>query len=625
MKDLQSQLDKLQKLIELKDAQLARLQADLSTQQAPATAGAALQAGQPAEAAPAATSAPAASATEPAATQAPEAAAEPKPAVAPETKPAPAAAPAPAEEPQVSLLDEILANPVWLGAIAGSTLLVLLVLLMVLSRRNAAKQQAAEDAQTAEALEPGLGDDLDLTGSGLEGWDVSEAKEKSAEVQSAVSAQATQPSGDALGEADIYIAYGRFNQAAEMLQGAIYDEPQRADLRLKLMEVYAETGDREGFARQERELREIGGAEAEVEQLKSRYPGMVALAVVGGGLAAAATATDELENFSLDDLELDEPVIPAPAAQPAVADAGLDDAFDLALDDLAFDEVEPEVQKKEESDELSLDDFDLGAELGLVDSSATAASAEDELAFDLDLQADSALEPVAKASSDELTDFSFDLENDASLPAEDELAFDLDLRADSALEPVAKASSDELTDFSFDLENDASLQSLGEDDFVLDLADEPASLAGVSAEEFSFDLDGDAAVPQASELPDDFDLSLASDASLMAEGETPALQLDEADAELDRLVESVGEPQDEASPFVSEQAPVSASSLDDGESDDEFDFLSGADEAATKLDLARAYIDMGDAEGARDILGEVIAEGNDNQQQEARELLGRIA
>ncbi|MBO3274551.1 FimV family protein [Pseudomonas schmalbachii] len=590
MKDLQSQLDKLQKLIELKDAQLARLQADLSTQPAPATADAAPQTGQPAEPAPVAAApaaaegaSPAASATEPAAAQAPEAAVEPKPAAAPETKPAPAAAPAPAEEPQVSLLDEILANPVWLGAIAGSTLLVLLVLLMVLSRRNAAKQQAAEGAQAAdESLEPGLSDDLDLTGSGLEGWDVSEAKEKNAEAQSAVSAQASQPSGDALGEADIYIAYGRFNQAAEMLQSAIYDEPQRTDLRLKLMEVHAETGDREGFARQEKELREIGGAETEVEQLKSRYPGMVALAAVGGGLAAAAAATDELENFSLDDLELDEPVIPAPAAQPVVADAGLDDAFDLALDDLAFDEPEPEVQKEEEGD-LSLEDFDLGAELGLVDSAPTAAPADDELAFDLDLQADSALEPIAK-------------------------------------EPV-----DELADFSFDLENDPSLQSLGEDDFVLDLADESAPLAGVSAEEFSFDLESDAAAPQASELPDDFDLSLASDASLMAEGETPALQSDEAGAELDRLVESVGEPEDEVSPFVAEQASMSASSLDDGESDDEFDFLSGADEAATKLDLARAYIDMGDAEGARDILGEVISEGNDNQQQEARELLGRIA
>ncbi|MCO2146973.1 tetratricopeptide repeat protein, partial [Pseudomonas aeruginosa] len=57
----------------------------------------------------------------------------------------------------------------------------------------------------------------------------------------------------------------------------------------------------------------------------------------------------------------------------------------------------------------------------------------------------------------------------------------------------------------------------------------------------------------------------------------------------------------------------------------DFDFLSGADEAATKLDLARAYIDMGDSEGARDILDEVLAEGNDSQQAEARELLERLA
>jgi len=59
--------------------------------------------------------------------------------------------------------------------------------------------------------------------------------------------------------------------------------------------------------------------------------------------------------------------------------------------------------------------------------------------------------------------------------------------------------------------------------------------------------------------------------------------------------------------------------------DEDFDFLSGTDETATKLDLARAYIDMGDAEGARDILEEVIAEGSDTQQQEARELIGKLA
>jgi pilus assembly protein FimV len=48
-------------------------------------------------------------------------------------------------------------------------------------------------------------------------------------------------------------------------------------------------------------------------------------------------------------------------------------------------------------------------------------------------------------------------------------------------------------------------------------------------------------------------------------------------------------------------------------------------EVGTKLDLARAYIDMGDPEGARSILNEVIDEGGDSQQQEARQLLEELS
>lgn len=48
------------------------------------------------------------------------------------------------------------------------------------------------------------------------------------------------------------------------------------------------------------------------------------------------------------------------------------------------------------------------------------------------------------------------------------------------------------------------------------------------------------------------------------------------------------------------------------------------DEIGTKLDLARAYIDMGDPEGARNILDEVMQEGDARQQEEARALLTRI-
>jgi pilus assembly protein FimV len=45
------------------------------------------------------------------------------------------------------------------------------------------------------------------------------------------------------------------------------------------------------------------------------------------------------------------------------------------------------------------------------------------------------------------------------------------------------------------------------------------------------------------------------------------------------------------------------------------------DEVSTKLDLARAYLEMGDKEGAREILQEVMTEGNSNQQANARSIL----
>lgn len=58
---------------------------------------------------------------------------------------------------------------------------------------------------------------------------------------------------------------------------------------------------------------------------------------------------------------------------------------------------------------------------------------------------------------------------------------------------------------------------------------------------------------------------------------------------------------------------------------DDADFLAGTDVVGTKLDLARAYIDMGDDESAREILKEVLVEGNDQQKQEAQTLSQQLA
>lgn len=595
--DLQSQLDKLQRLVELKDSQLAKLQADLSaapaaeegaTAQAPATEPATqAPAAQPEAVPPAAEAAtppasppeeaapdynyseePAASvedsaaaneqpAEEPAAAVEPAAPAKP----AEDAKPA-APSPAPAPAPQ-SFIDDLMANPMTLGLAGGGALLLLLVALMALSRRNAMKEAELQD-ELADDLsqDQAFASDLDMSEDSLAGLD-----DEPVATPVAGEERVTAQTGDALGEADIYIAYGRFNQAAELLQNAINDEPHRSDLRLKLMEVYAELGDREGFARQDNELREIGGATAEAEQLKSKYPAIAAFAGAGV-VAAAASAEDDVDAFSLDDLSLDEPVAEAPVA----ASGDLDDAFDLSLDDLEAD-LENDLQSaKADEAPLSLDDE---LDFRLIDEpAAPTAAADDDLDFDLALGDDKV---------------------ELSQPADDLSAFSLDLD-----EPAA-ASSDETDEFLLSLDDDTPLSQPVDDlsGLSLDLSEEtPAA-----------DLD----------LPADFDLSLEDEAPVQpaVEPDSFAAQLDEVTAELDQLSNGFDEPQ--APPLASVDSLSS-----DLDGDDDFDFLSGTDETATKLDLARAYIDMGDIEGARDILDEVVAEGNDAQQQEAREMISKL-
>ncbi|MBU3057344.1 FimV/HubP family polar landmark protein [Pseudomonas indica] len=610
MEDLQSQLEKLQRLIQLKDDQLAKMQADLANQGKAGAGGAdepkpeAAAPASPEQSAPPAAEAPATPPTpaapdynyseEPAAepgaapqTNVQQPASEPADAVKPPAsapsaqpaKPTPATpAPKPVvEEPQpTSFIDDLLGNPMLLGIIGGGALLLLLVGLMVLSRRNAMKEAELQNSLSLnEEGDNAFDSESELPENSFA--DLEADLERSPVAQAQPEERVTAQTSDALGEADIYIAYGRFNQAAELLQNAINDEPHRKDLRLKLMEVYAELGDREGFARQENELREIGGAGQEVEQLKAKYPAMVALA---GGMAAAAAA-DDFDSFDLDDLTLDEP---AQAAAPATQ-GNLDDAFDLSLDDLEADlerDLKSSAAPAPVSDDLGLDDLSLDS--------------------DLDFGLDTA--PAASTSHESL-DFGLDF-------------------ADEPASGTALGLGDDLADFSLDLDEESKAPAIEEDDFLLSLDDEPAvASAGPSVELPTLELPEEKAASEF-DLPADFDLSVADEAPAAAKPEADdfAAQLDEVNAELEAFADSL-EPQADVGEPVKPAA--STPNVADLDADDDFDFLAGTDETATKLDLARAYIDMGDAEGARDILDEVISEGSDIQQQEARELLARLA
>jgi pilus assembly protein FimV len=62
----------------------------------------------------------------------------------------------------------------------------------------------------------------------------------------------------------------------------------------------------------------------------------------------------------------------------------------------------------------------------------------------------------------------------------------------------------------------------------------------------------------------------------------------------------------------------------DAKNEDEIDLLSGEDGVRMKLDLARAYIEMGDAEGAKDIITEVMESQDDDHLQEAQAMLDSL-
>ena len=125
-----------------------------------------------------------------------------------------------------------------------------------------------------------------------------------------------------------------------------------------------------------------------------------------------------------------------------------------------------------------------------------------------------------------------------------------------------------------------------------------------------------AASTRSADANPDFDMDLAD----MENPAAPDQPLDDAanDDTDSGLPESIEFNLDDAADML-----AAGSDLD--EEDTSEGLLSTMEEVTTKLDLARAYLDMGDPDGARSILGEVMEEGNDAQKNEAEALISKLA
>lgn len=541
VEDLEKELKRLENLVTVKDSDLAALQTKLAEVQKQRTAVAETQT-KPAEieAAPAPKPEPIVPVEQPkpapapaeiAATPPPQATApveavkpeQPKPVEQAPTEVAPKAAPAvtavkPVEPKGNGFIANILGMLGGLGMylmIGGIVLLLLIVLLFIwVRRRNKVYFQESILKGGNATLDSKLNSTtasapVSSQSSLMTGGESSFLSDFAISGVSAIQAEDSEV--DPLTEADVFMAYGRYEAAEERLNEAIKHDPNRGELRVKLLELFSTTKNKKAFETAAEDYYASLGGQTGSNPLWQKVVSMGGDIAPnnplfkGGGGGGSFTSTANLNDSKVMDIGLNTGAFsksdfatPSPPSRPAVAKT--DDSLDFNLDFGDKTVIPPAKTAKTSGDENTEAGLDFNLDFGGESKPSRASSS-----------------PVASGNGG--------------------LDFSLDMSADE--EPTS-------TDIKFDNDEEVT----GELDF--DLESPGPGSAGRAANKAAKEMDLDA---------------------------SDAINLD---------------------------------------------MPTGGDEVGTKLDLARAYIDMGDPDGARSILDEVMSEGSDGQKQEARQLMSQI-
>lgn len=528
-------------------------------------------------------------------------------------------------------LQPILSGPL-LFVILALPIILILIAVFVLARKGKKEPEIVfTEDNLAASEEPALDDvedDVDATLSMNAAEDDMEATMVSTVAETVLAAPEVEgeaPTNDDIqddttAEVDVYIAYGLHDQAEELLKQSISDNPDITAYRGKLLETYFNAGKKDEF---------ITEAQALSDHLAGQSSNVWDKAIVMG----KEIAPDNML-FSGAEVSGDIKASDFAAAKPDMADldigsdeGGMD--IDLGGDDidLSAADLDGDQAASVEEDEFSLDDVAAELDASLDDEAPEAPAEEGELEFDVaDFIDEDEEEVTAEDKPDEMdidvADF-MDEPEAADLDVEMDLGDDLDL---------SEASEDADIDMDFALDEDVSLD-LGSEEVSLDvdeaLADEGFDLSedlDVGADldmsdDLSMDLDADSlAEPVAEESSADDSLDFDMDGfDLSADEESSNDTLGLDDDAFDDAADSTQMIDDESLETMIDD--MDSDEADFGLDDDMPDNL---DEVGTKLDLAKAYIDMGDADGAKASLEEVIQEGSAQQKKEAEELLAQI-
>ena len=609
-----------------------------------------------------------------------------------------------------------------LALVGAAILLIIALIVMAVVKRRGSKGEAVPKVSDDND------DDFDIDGLGLDedfGDETDDHDALASTGDSIVGLNQNDSQGthaDTVAEADIYIAYGRYDQAEDLLKAALVEDSSREDVKLKLAEVYVETGNAAGFNKLDAELKNGSShVQQALNDLRSQLPAAGGVAEPEG-LSPADFDLDSLPD-DLDNLE----DIPDTTASKKQSDSmASEDDFDMD-DGLSFEDWDSEKTGFDMDDDLLLDandpqdgattgseraaepddgsiTFDLGSDNAPVitesDSKLEAPDTGDDNSLDFSFSEPSETQPETASTADDEDGMNFDFDEDLLLSTDgsdqDTMPEGVDLDADTDTEPsqaqpkTATAADDE-GGINFDFDEDLLLSTDGSDQETMpegvDLDADTVTETLLPVETSASDVDDDFLTDVEADNPfgespgsdratsdealddalgfnldDDFD-------SLMPTGEQPAtevsddaalmdaLDLDDGSVDFETALADLGDfdselaaVEDDSVAALKDVNVLSADSDDSANdlpmfaddnfdlgdledlnadlegmsADDDFDLADGSDEISTKLDLARAYIDMDEKEGAKEILQEVMTEGSAEQIRKAEEMLVQL-
>jgi pilus assembly protein FimV len=499
--------------------------------------------------------------------------------------------------------------------------------------------------------------------------------------------------GDPLAEADFHMAYGLYDQAADLVRIALEREPDRRDLRLKLLEIYFVWGNKEAF------LQTAKGLEATRDRAPAGEWDKIVImgkqicpdeplfaATTGGGRGAGALVDLNLEGG---ENRVDIDLFGDPEGERSIDQTIAKDSDDTAATgespglhagsdlDFTLDHAErgADTSPTREMPPPPRDEPTVESELMNFSDSPTAESPTLK-PTDLRDRISSKLDKVSKADQTaelSIDDLGLDLDHldgaSVSIPRLEEtdhpsdaptMVAGLDEKSRRMMaEAESRARDKDLTELERELEA-SFVADLGSDHEEI----KTAVLGPESAPTVQMPrgTSQDPAATSRFKSPEYSDVRDPERPDADSTSKLRALNSDSIDLDLDRLANALGsgdtveQPRAEDEVFSTEVFEASQKNrkvdLDVG------DALNGSEAAATnklktistqrtskikteelalpemepvtmsevgtKLDLARAYMDMGDPEGARSILEEVVSEGSASQKQEAQRLIENL-